>query len=178
MISGAILPGMTEPAVAEHPAPKRRGRLIAVVVVVLRLAAAGVTAALWQPWKSSHKDAGTFALSGTFALVAPVDELNDSSGVYTHDGQCQGSGGYDDIAQATQVVISDESGTTVAVGALGIGRYDPDTTGRMLTCSFDIVVNDVPAGKSFYKVGVSRRGEQQFTESEMRTGISLHLGDE
>jgi hypothetical protein len=116
------------------------------------------------------------AIPKTFDLSGEITLVNTTGDAYSSDtgaNSCAGSGGYDDIAGGTtQVVITDQSGATVGVGHLNSGQV---LTGD-LGCDFRFRVASVPAGKSFYKVEVSHRGGIQYTEKEMRAGVSMTLG--
>ena len=48
--------------------------------------------------------------------------LYDVDSVVEEGEPCWGSSGYDDVSQGTQVVVSDESGKTLAATELGPGR--------------------------------------------------------
>lgn len=125
------------------------------------------------PAKASKQTASSTA-PPTFTVTGGLDLKTTSvtaDDLLTAGGSCAGKGGFDDISEGTQVVISDKSGTTLALGQLSNSSYD------IADCHFDITVDSVPAGKSFYKVEVSHRGGIQFTESQLREGITLSLGD-
>lgn len=112
--------------------------------------------------------ASEFSLTGSLDLktssLTAVDLLSDG-------GPCSGKGGYSDIADGTQVVVSDGAGATLALGQITNSVYSP------ADCHFDLAVDHIPAGRSFYKVEVSHRGGVQYTEQQMKQGVSLTLGD-
>jgi hypothetical protein len=115
------------------------------------------------------KPAGVIGAS-TFTLVGTFD-LDDPEGVGAAD-DCQGFDGYSAISAGANVVVSDPSGTTIAVGAL--------STGSSVTpgdCHFTFTIPDVPAGKGFYGVAVTHRGVVQYSEAQARQGVSLSLGN-
>lgn len=111
---------------------------------------------------SSTEEAETFTASGHMTLI--------DSGVETFQDECFGSGGYDDMAAGTQVVIRDADGKTVAVGELG-----PGTPESSVTCVFTFNVRDVPAGSNIYSVEISHRGEISFSPDEAEN-LELSLG--
>lgn len=114
----------------------------------------------WTPmqWGSS------FTVNGSLVLA-------DSGGVQKLAGSvCQGTGGYDDIRQGTQVVVTDESGTVIATGELESGLL---VGGH---CMFAFTVSSVPSGKSFYGVSVSHRGTLQYKQDQLQSGVQLSLG--
>jgi hypothetical protein len=72
------------------------------------------------------------------------------------DGRgCEGTSGYDDIDEGTQVTISDGRGKTI-----GIGRSESSS------CMFEFSVPDVP-NADFYKVEVAHRGELSYSKEEL-----------
>jgi hypothetical protein len=89
---------------------------------------------------------------------------------------CAGTGGYDDIFEASQVVVRDESGTVLATADLGIGLLlQPDT------CSFITKVENIPPA-AFYTVEISHRGELIYSAAEMeqkgwRVAVTLGSAD-
>lgn len=108
------------------------------------------------------EDPKVFDASGTIKLLATS---SDPLG-----GTCSGSGGYDDISEGAQVVVTDAESKRVAIGRLNRGE-----PGQYQTCSFPFVVKDVPSGKGPYGIEVSNRGEVAF--DEVTAGmLSLSLG--
>lgn len=106
-----------------------------------------------------------FTATGTLTLSSA-----DGSGI-SGGTSCSGTAGYDDIREGTQVVIRDETGTTVGVGQLEAARSLGTTT-----CVFSFTVNGVEAGADFYEVEVSRRGGITFSQEELEQGVGLTLG--
>jgi hypothetical protein len=144
--------------------------MLAVIIVLVIGGAAAVLLA-WKPWSSSTS---TFTVTGTFALHGTPD-LGDGEGqilVTDSDSTCAGENGYDDIQDGVEVTISDSSGKTLALGDLEGSTYEATHH----TCRFDIVVDGVPSGRDFYRVEVSHRGEQQYTQADLEAGIALTLG--
>lgn len=74
---------------------------------------------------------------------------------------CEGEGGFSDITEGTQVVVTNEAGDIIATGSLGPGRFVTTsaigTSSLLRVCVFDIAVPDVPDAE-FYTVEVSPRG--------------------
>lgn len=85
--------------------------------------------------------------------------------------RCETGGGYSDIHPGTAVAVTDASGATVALGALGDGTQDG--AGH---CRFPFTVADVPGGGDFYGVEVSHRGKVQFKSEQLREPVELTLG--
>jgi hypothetical protein len=116
---------------------------------------------------------GTVSLKGTGNFT--WDFVGDSDTETTCYG---GRGGYSDIKPGASVVVTNESGTTIAVGSLGPATATISGTGRNAvgdSCDFTFAIPDVPDAK-FYGVQVSHRGVVQFSPSELGD-IALTLGD-
>lgn len=107
--------------------------------------------------------AQTMVVSGTMAL-------DDGFGV--KDAPCSGDGGYSDIREGAQVVITDASSATLAVGALRSGRRN--STGD---CEFPFTVGGVPTGHQFYGIEISHRGRLQYPAAKLKTPLQLSLGN-
>jgi hypothetical protein len=89
------------------------------------------------------------------------------------NGNCYGSGGYDDINESAGVTVSNTKGEVVAVGRLGPGTFSSLYSG----CSFAFSVTDVPDGDSFYQIEVSHRGKINTSAEDAKNGsTSLTLG--
>ncbi|WKU03765.1 hypothetical protein [Micromonospora sp. HUAS LYJ1] len=100
---------------------------------------------------------------GTFTLELPNFGWSSQTNI------CAGTGGHDDIAGGTKVVVTDNTGTIVGVGALDQGQpqTDPEDRTRADSCLFQFTVKDVPSGKGFYSIEVSNRGKVQFKETDL-----------
>jgi hypothetical protein len=107
------------------------------------------------------------ALTGDLSLYADGD-LTVGSG-------CEGVGGYSDITPGAQVVVEDDTGRTLATGALGDGVFDG------VACVFDFGFDAVPKA-SFYRIHQgSNRGVLQYSYQDMVDSdwaVHLTLGDE
>lgn len=141
-----------------HPWYRRPLPLISAAVVIIVIAGA----------------AGYFAVSSqkskTFTTHGEVDVRGDATTVRVGAGTCSGIGGYDDLNVGAEVVISDSTGKTLAVGAI-TGASGPNLS------ECDLVFNiDVPSGKKFYGVSVTHRGIAQETEAQMKAGVQLTIG--
>lgn len=134
-------------------APRRRIGLVAGVVgaVVLLLAGLGIVGYVAFSGDKHLPIPGapsTFVVSGTLVVT----------GCYNP--------GYDDIHAGTQVVITDEHATTLALGALEESGF----------CKWIFVIDKVPAGKNFYGISIGRRGTIQYTEQQLQQSVQLSLG--
>jgi len=138
------------------PAPKRPVWPLLVLAAAVLIVAGGV--------------GGYFLLRPKPAIaVTGMLELSTSTS-QTLAGHCAGSGAYADITPGAQVTITDGTGATIALGALGTG----DVT-KNLTCGFPFALS-VPAGKGFYGIEVAHRGRLQLTEAKLAQPIQLTLG--
>lgn len=144
------------------PRPKRRRNphvkaLIITVTVLLTGSALALLLTL------TIAGPATFTLHGSLLLADSFTRDLDET--------CRGEGGYSDIAGGTQVTVSDDTGTVIAVGALAPGW------GSVHSCILPFTVHDVPAGHEFYQVEVSHRGKIKFREEEAKNGLpTLSLG--
>jgi hypothetical protein len=95
--------------------------------------------------------ATTHTITGSF-------ELHDSSVITGPD--CEGSGGYADIAVGTGVLVKDGDGKTLATS-----RLDDSASTIFGICrfTFSVEVPDAP----FYAVSVGRRGELTYSRDEL-----------
>jgi hypothetical protein len=127
-------------------APLPRWLYAVVLAAVVFHLAVGVAAFRWQ--RTDHRITGTMTLfNGGFITRA--------------DGQgCEGTSGYDDIDEGTQVTVTDGAGKTLGVGNLGIGRNESGS------CSFEFSIPNV-ADADFYKIEVSHRGELSYSKKEL-----------
>jgi hypothetical protein len=152
------------------PASNRRlfiGLITAGVVVIGGVVAAIVVAT------GSSSGSGKITVHGTMDITDfegfTADDPNTDSSSSGVTGPCHAIGGYDDIAEGTEVVISDDGGKTLAIGHLDSGSFDANGS-----CAFSFTMT-VPAGKKFYGVTVSHRGTVKFPEAEV-THAAVSLG--
>ncbi|MFG2540636.1 hypothetical protein ACGFU4_35900 [Streptomyces sp. NPDC048511] len=165
-------------------APARRSRLRTLTTLLIgAMAGAAIVGGTWYA-TNSHTDSsdqattglpadvintkpdGTFDLTGEFTLTEGV--ISDSI------GGCEGDGGYGDIGIGTSVTVYDAAGSVIATSALFISTYD-EAAG---SCTYDVSVEDVPAGEDFYQVEISHRGKIQLSAEEAQSGaFAGSLGD-
>lgn len=115
--------------------------------------------------------ATTFSITGEMTL--PRGDFTWSQGLDT----CSGRGGYDDMTRGTTVVVTDETGKTIALGELqtGVADRDPDATDFAIRCRLKFDVTGIPEGHQFYSVEVGHRGEVQYTRDGLNRPLSLEL---
>jgi hypothetical protein len=112
----------------------------------------------------------SFAASGVFVLHGTGDE---SYGWNKEGSPCEGQGGYSDIVEGSQVVITNSSGEAIALGALGPGSTVEDNA--WYQCHFSFAVEDVPADGTIYGVEISGRGSVPFSMDDA-DALALELG--
>jgi hypothetical protein len=150
--------------------PRPRRNLVPILIAALAVAVAAVIilGVLLTAGGGSDETPGgatdSFTLTGSFALT-------DGATEYVDQGECAGDGGYDDIAEGTQVTVYSSTGEVLATGSLGTSVYAGGV------CEFEITVKSVPSGHDFYQVEVSHRGKIAVSDKEARAGAtSLTLG--
>lgn len=121
--------------------------------------------------KTTAAPAGPIAVTGSVTLTDPDSTLNAAL-TGTHD--CGGVGGYSDIKEGAQVVISDDAGKTLTISHLTAGQTPEQKTGLNNDCVFGFTAQ-VPAGKRFYGVQVTHRGVVKMAEAELPSA-SLSIG--
>jgi hypothetical protein len=146
------VPVTQEPSTHAEAARRGNGRIWLAVAVAAALLAAGGVYLLVRPT--------TFDAQGALRLQDPE----------TIRARCAGQGGYVDIRIGAQVVVTDADEKTV-----GIGRLDASAN-KGLYCEYSFTVRDVPAGLDFYGVEVSKRSRVQYSEEQLRAGVTLSLG--
>jgi hypothetical protein len=133
------------------------GFLVVLAIVVI------VVISTLPKGSSTPKAVTTFTARGSFVLT---DSPTDGGQV------CAPTDGYSDISAGAQVIVSDSSGKTLAIGSL------QNPTAGSGTCSYSFAVHNVPVGKKFYGVEVSHRGSVKESENDMTSGsVALSLGN-
>lgn len=107
---------------------------------------------------------GLTSVAGTLTLKGSDNTEDTGYG-------CQGTGGYDDITKGAQVLITDQSATTLGLGQLSAGiKMGTD-------CKFTFTVDNIPTNKSFYSVKITHRSGPSYTLADLQGGLDLSLGD-
>lgn len=123
---------------------------------------------------------GTITFTGdddAIAHVAPTpDGVEVGAAVEADDGYtCEGTGGYDDMVDGSQVVISSDAGKTLGLGAIvGDGvftGYDNDGA-----CTMGWVVKGVATTEKFYNIKIGHRDGPKWTLADLKHGPALSLG--
>jgi len=137
---------------------KRRRKSLVWIAVGIALALGGTAAAVGLLIGDE-----TISVHGQMRITDP-DGFDLNAG-----GECAGDGGYTDIHAGTQVVITDRSGATVAVGQLG--------RGSRINSYCELPFNlDVPGGSDFYGIEVSHRGVLQYPRDRLVDPLVVTLG--
>lgn len=110
--------------------------------------------------------------------------LNNGDTVVRSDGECQGTGGFDDISAATQAVVKNDAGTIVGTTRMAavplvdpVDRRERYLAKRRCDYTFTVVVPDSP----FYSIEVGRRGALTYSRSELEDAgwaVEMSIGEE
>lgn len=128
------------------------------------------------PTPESFQALGTITVPMDLGATLPLQD-----GKPTIGNPCIPKSGYSDIDEGTQVVVSNASGEKIALGSLDEGTLANGPSGTAFlnsVCQFAFTVSDIPEeGKIFsVHIGNEARGEESFTATDLRAGISLSLG--
>lgn len=141
---------------------------------VLALAVA-IGLGYWFGIRKAPSEAATTPAAKTFVMNGSL-QLRGTYGQWPLGQSCAGMGGFRDLVEGAQVVVTDKVGETVAIGKLATGTVRPDrATGAFNVCEFSFIIADVPE-LDFYGVEVSHRGRLQVTSADARRGVQLQLG--
>lgn len=168
------LSSLTQPS---GPRRRRTGLVVAVAVVagvLLVASAVVVTLLLTRPSAPSRAAAApsrTFAVDGDLTLGQGQFSWAGGS-----DTTCSGWQGFDDLAGGTEVVVSDSSGKSLAVGALKAGDATVGLDGRAVECTMKFHIDGVPDGVGPYGVAIGHRGVSHYSAGDLLLGIHLSLG--
>lgn len=161
----------------DAPRPKRSGiAALAIVGVLVLMAGTGLGV-----WHATRPDATKPAAPAPSVLdVAGTVTLKLGQFTWNSVGEptCQGWQGFADVAAGAQVTVTDASGKTLAVGAVGAGTAQGITTltdgsHRADSCLLPFKVAGVARGVGPYGVEVSHRGVLRYNEGDL---AALKLG--
>jgi hypothetical protein len=105
-------------------------------------------------------------LAGDFDLTGDMTLIDDNIAGSSAGASCHGTGGYSDLREGTSVTVYGAAGTVIATGALGKGTFGSSTG----TCTFSVLVPNVPGSERFYQVEVSHRGKLTLQADEAKSG--------
>ncbi|MFF0575501.1 hypothetical protein [Streptosporangium saharense] len=135
-------------------------RTFPLASIALVAGCSGISIAVPRPAPAPLTVGGTMSVPGSSLIGDPRS--------------CVTTGGYSDIREGTQVVITDEASKTIALGSLEAGK--PDSQSSAL-CVFPFSVQNVPGGRPFYGIEISHRGRLQYTAAQITMSLQLTLGD-
>jgi hypothetical protein len=113
------------------------------------------------------------ATTTTRPSMTGILTLHDPDAAYQYGDVCSGTGGYDDVDAGASVVVTNEQGTVIGTGSLGLGSASPGGD-----CVFNFTVAGLPEGR-FYGVEVSHRGKVTFSREQLEQdgwNVELTLG--
>lgn len=111
----------------------------------------------------------TVTVRGTFTLI-DSDPSSYYPSITAYGRACEGSNGYSDIGMGTSVVVTNDSGRTLAHASLGLG------TGSETRCVFHFRFR-VTEGQDNYSVAVSHRGKIDYSFDQFESDeVALTLG--
>ena len=176
-----------ERAETSGPQRSRMTTWLALTAVVVLLGGAGVATLLWpdsstEPENTSYTIHGMMAVTSSATgddyacagMVGPEEMLTAFRKEETLPCPEGPGGGFSDIADGTDVTVSDAGGTVLAIGELSGGRL----VGGLFQFQFDFEVHNVP-DSAIYQVEVSHRGQLRYTREDMETkgwSVVLTLG--
>lgn len=168
-----------EPTPAVQLAQRRpRPWLVPALIATATVALVALTAAvvIFNFRSDDTSSADTPPVGGTITVTGTVT-LDDNFywGLVAGDKGCFGRDGYDDLVGGASVVVTDASGTTVGVGQLRTGLAVVGSDNRASVCNMGFSVYNVPTGKGFYAIEVSRRGKVTFHEAELASPVQLAI---
>jgi hypothetical protein len=127
------------------------------------------------PKASTSAPSSMFVVQGS-AFINGVGSADptDLTADYTYldpGSSCYGINDFQDIDGNASIVVSDNSGHTVA-----IGRFSDSKDSNSTVCTLNFTVKDVPSGLKFYSVKVAHRPSQKFTEAELHQPLTIPFG--
>jgi len=128
------------------------------------------------PTPETFRALGTITVPMDLSATLPLQDGNPTIG-----NPCIPKAGYSDIDAGAQVTVSNASGEKIALGELEDGTLasGPDSDAFYASvCQFYFTVSDIPEDGKIYSVhiGNEARGEQSYTATDLRAGVSLTLG--
>ncbi len=109
-----------------------------------------------------------FEVKGTLTLPFGDEGATDVG------ARCLGQGGYADIARGSQIVIKNDKGKRIAVGALGDGTIERQDAGWL--CHFAYSIKSIPSDGDLYTIAIGNRDDYTFKKADA-SDLSLTLGN-
>ena len=104
---------------------------------------------------------------GGFVLLGHANVPLAPTATPTVGAACTAAAPYADVAEHTQVTVTNAAGKKVATGALSAGVYV--TVASAVVCEFPFTIRAVPDGSDVYNVAVGNRPAQPFQAADLRT---------
>ena len=114
--------------------------------------------------------------SPTHTLTGKI-RLTASGLIHGANSTCTGTGGFDDMASGTDVVVKDSNGKIVATSRLQPGVTPTGEKYPNVLCDFAFTVPALPK-TGFYSVEVGTRGAKSYSYADMQKAgwvVSLNL---
>lgn len=135
----------------------RSAAVIAGVVVAVAACTSSSRPTVDGSTSRAATTAQPIAIQGVMRLQGPLNWISDARNLH-----CRGVGRFDDVHVGSQVVVSADDGSTLAVTKLKTGIVvDPRS------CGFDIRTT-IPGGQQFYGVAVAGRPAVKFAADRIR----------
>lgn len=171
------VPPASDDTTSERPTPRPpRSRGVFVpwwafaAAIVVMIGAAGIGIGIRSGGGSSSTPKvstqphgkSTITLTGALELDNGTSGFDDTNFTST-DGNCNGTGGYTDLAAGTSITVYDNTGAVISVGNLSAGSDTGDA------CIFAWSIPNVPKS-NFYKVEISHRGQLTYSYAQATSG--------
>jgi hypothetical protein len=153
-----------------RPDPETGGSLTDVLRLIGRTALFAVlataTAALAgcgfvSASNKSDTKPSAFVLIGHVTIALPATST-DAAGA-----ACRAPAGTTDVAENTQVTVTDTAAHKLASGVLGAGVVARTADGA--ACQFPFAIRGVPGGSPIYEIAIGNRPAQPFEAGQLRT---------
>ena len=152
---------------------------IAAIAVVALLSGCAVSATETSPTPTPTTTPSIF-IAGVVSTPLDLSAFTASGEDAAIGVPCTSSAGYDDIHDGAQVIISDQTGTTIGLTTLGAGQLLAKEGDSLFAarCAYKFQ-QTVPGGATFYGLhaGNANRGVVQYSPEDVRNLIQLTLGD-
>ncbi|WP_439377473.1 hypothetical protein [Amycolatopsis lexingtonensis] len=137
-----------------------KATIIAAGVAAVVLAAGGLAYFLTRPAEPT-----TFTGGGVITLM-PESPFATTRVEFGQDNACEGTEGYSDLRQGTQVAVRDASNKLVSIGKIGTGMLNPKI---QRACDLNFYAPDIPIGAGPYTVTIGNRPPAVTSEKDLRS---------
>ena len=135
--------------------------MIRALLLALILAGCGGAVATSTPGEATPP-----TITGTFTLSDPGGIAIERETGTRYPIRCEGTGGYSDVTEGLDVIVSDQDGRIIGTGRLTQEGMDRESIGTDDLCafSFSVPVTDPAA---FYSIEVGDRGELTYSHADL-----------